>query len=400
MRIAAAFVFSSQNSSRKDSESGVFVINSQSKLSRFPCWISVKNVGYKFHWSLLACKTTTMRSNELLDWPDYHARPLALSNVEIADPFGALQKFFNRYDLPILRFRLKQWLDDALLHEDTQAGTVVDLYHELIRLAEAASELHEQHQIAILRRFDQLQDAGQYEQEQQALRDAFAPPQPPATGRGHNDTSTTDGTGDDNEAGPHGNIFYCKAPRSEEFAYISPEGALRDIFGSWPFSDMQQELERWKRIAMRSECTVYDQADQREQLLDWLDHLPALLEALDRIQQFGSFAGVTITLPTPARMLRDYPPGGLSEAQAKDPLSVVTTYFQRFSLKGSHRELWSLFEAVVMDRHDGYTSIRRFAPTAYRCYFAALDAAYRLSVSFIPSETIDSDLEKSGNKAG
>jgi hypothetical protein len=39
-----------------------------------------------------------------------------------------------------------------------------------------------------------------------------------------------------------------------------------------------------------------------------------------------------------------------------------------------------------MDQRDDFASTRRFAPTAYRCYFAALDAAYRIHTSYLPPE--------------
>jgi hypothetical protein len=267
-------------------------------------------------------------------WPAAHHSPLSLTNQEIDEPYRVLTAFFDRYDLPILRWYLREWLAAVLPDDDADAAALFDLQHELQRLAEAASLLHKQHKKESLQALDNAAcdhlDTHRKitDRQTEAIQAAFLPDEADATEEG--ETYQAD-------------QMYDKSPRIEEFAYLHPELTLREIFGGSALSDMLSELERWKRIALRSEGTQYDEADQREQLLDWLDELPALLEALDMIHQFGNCEGPAITLPAPARMLRDYKASYLSEEQVQDPLAVVRTCFRRFSLKFSHRELWSLF---------------------------------------------------------
>lgn len=79
--------------------------------------------------------------------PQWHSKPLYLTNAEITDPYLVIHQLFDQYKLPEFRFLLKEWLDAALKDDEVLPVNFVALYDMMLRMVEAASVLKQQHNI-------------------------------------------------------------------------------------------------------------------------------------------------------------------------------------------------------------------------------------------------------------
>lgn len=74
----------------------------------------------------------------LTQYPEWHNKPLYLSNEEIADPDKALAEFFTYYGLRDIRTFLKLWLQAALRPTEILDMDYLTLHDNILKLAEAA----------------------------------------------------------------------------------------------------------------------------------------------------------------------------------------------------------------------------------------------------------------------
>src|SRR5690348_9523587 len=89
------------------------------------------------------------------DYPQHHELPFFLNQNEMDDPYQVLEAFFDRYHLPILRFRLQQWFNSAILDDDACVTDLSELFQEIRKLAEAASLIGKRHYEEKIQKLDQ-----------------------------------------------------------------------------------------------------------------------------------------------------------------------------------------------------------------------------------------------------
>lgn len=79
-----------------------------------------------------------LKQKLLAQYPEWHKKPLRLTLEELMRPHRVFAEFFEAYNLPAIRACLRQWLEDALRAENTNASDHFYTCNHVERLVEAA----------------------------------------------------------------------------------------------------------------------------------------------------------------------------------------------------------------------------------------------------------------------
>lgn len=121
---------------------------------------------------------------------------------------------------------------------------------------------------------------------------------------------------------------------------------LEAVFGNFHLHDFREGLNLWLHAALASRQSAYEDGGEREDLMDFVQHLHRVTEAFCIIHT-GTPAQKNMPAPT-KRLLADVNgPFYLSEAEQRNPHQEIRQFRQRFRYSYAKAELLDLLEAVI-----------------------------------------------------
>ena len=234
------------------------------------------------------------------NFPDYHNQPLKLTTEEIKNPVNVINEFFETYHLPDIRQSLNNWLHDGLVSETIESKANVYTHDKVIKLIEACW---------VLRQDQKRKD--------------------------HKEPSITPPTTE------HGELL-GKPVQLVEQTETNPTLVIGEVFECESLECLRDQLRDWMHVGLAADCSVYEEGNQRRQLLAFQDQLLLLVEALYIINTHNGGEKVIKRQST-----EEYEPKLLSHDQQANPKQVLAVFFEKFPIVYSIRELNDWLEAGI-----------------------------------------------------
>lgn len=133
-----------------------------------------------------------------------------------------------------------------------------------------------------------------------------------------------------------------------EFVNENPTYVIAEVFktygwrGNEPLAYLRYELRDWLFVAISADCAIYEEGEQRKQLLIFQERMLVLIEAL-----------FVINLNNTAKEnVKEQDNGAdkprlLNQEQIANPMQVVRTFFENFPITYCIRELNDWLEAGI-----------------------------------------------------
>jgi hypothetical protein len=231
-----------------------------------------------------------MRTNT---FPDYHSQPLRLTLTEIANPTSVIFEFFQAYHLPEIRFCLHNMLQDSMHKETLDSKEHYSTYIEVEKLVEACWLIKES-----------------LREKKVQISDTLLHPIPTE-------------------------ILGKKVPWIE-LAKQDPRLVIKEIFKHNSLSELRNLITYWQCFALTTDCTIYDETNQRKQLLLFNRGLNLFTEALCIINSKNNNEEINID------ELKH-----LSKNQIAEPIQAIEEFFDKFPIVYIRRELYDWLEASL-----------------------------------------------------
>lgn len=271
--------------------------------------------------------------------PHWYNQPLRLTKEQKRDPLPVLDDFFECYHLNEVRQTLWEWLTEVVSSQRSIAIEPLDrnnhmyFYEKIEGIIEAAfilkNKIHrrrrkKEKRLTKINRSKQLQVPGSKEFQIPVINE-----------------NNTIGKITDIKSVGFGET-YGKPAQLIEYVDEAPIGVIIEMFKNEPLYFYRDQLKSWLTVAISAESSVYDDAEQRRQLLSFQDQLLVLVEALFIIYtQQGDH-------PEMKRENRENDrPQLLTREQIANPMQVVSAFFDKFPLYYVVRELNDCLEAGI-----------------------------------------------------
>jgi hypothetical protein len=127
-----------------------------------------------------------------------------------------------------------------------------------------------------------------------------------------------------------------------EYAGENPLHVLKEVFNPDKLVFIIDEVKDWLHIGLSADCTAYDEAEQRSNLITFHDHLLLLIEAL-----FVLNLQYTDDADLKGKFSSTYKPCLLNTTQIANPEQVIAAFFKKFPTVYINRELDSWYEASI-----------------------------------------------------
>ena len=239
--------------------------------------------------------------------PQWYNEPLRLTEEQRNDPFLILYEFFQSYHLNDTREILWDWLTKVV----TNSSSVSDDPH------------YRHNQFYFYEKIEELIEAALLITKSVKLKEHKDPINSPIDHKEENIE------------------IQGNPPHLIEYADTNPLYVLQEIFN--PDDDfIIRDIKEWLLIGLSADSTVYDDGEQRNNLIAFHDHLIILTEAL-----------FVITLRNldneeiKNKLSATYAITELSAFQVTDPEKVIEVFFDKFPIKNSIRELDDWFKASL-----------------------------------------------------
>ena len=143
-----------------------------------------------------------------------------------------------------------------------------------------------------------------------------------------------------------------KPVRLPEKAARKPLSSLREAFKMFQLDELKKELKRWLYVAMSNNNSVYDDDQQRRNLIRFRKELRRLAEALYVINKAHRPKNEKEWLNRQPMELREElekynQPTILNKNQLANPISIVKQFCKRFTRQYTNREMRDWLEAVI-----------------------------------------------------
>lgn len=135
----------------------------------------------------------------------------------------------------------------------------------------------------------------------------------------------------------------CHLPNNIEKHFF--EG-LEAVFGNFRLHDFRETLDLWLHAALASEQSAYANGGEREDLMDFVQHLHRLTEAFCIIHT-GAPTQQSVPIPTKEWLAGANRPFYLSEAEQRNPHQEIQQFRQTFRYSYAKAELLDLLEGVI-----------------------------------------------------
>jgi hypothetical protein len=164
--------------------------------------------------------------------------------------------------------------------------------------------------------------------------------------------------------------LFNKPKQLIEYVDTAPLSVLKEVFKSESLSFLRDQLRDWLFVAISADCHIYEEGEQRKQLLTFQDQLLVLIEALFVIHSQNE----------EKESLKDAEkPRLLSHDQIANPMQAVTTFIEKFPISYCIRELNDWLEAGITyagDYPDNMSELQVLL--TYRNVLCLIRAANRL----------------------
>jgi hypothetical protein len=264
--------------------------------------------------------------------PQWHKEPLRLIKKEKCNPHIVLDDFFDCFHLQDVRETLWRWLvavissPESISSEPLERSNHIYFYEKVEGIIEAAYIMKRKMRKHRRRR------------EKRKFRNDDQPKAQSIKTEGPFDSIIPEAGIDtvENEELPN------KARQLIEYAGENPFHVLREVFNPDKLVFIIDEVKDWLHIGLSADCNAYDEAEQRNNLIIFHDHLLLLIEALFVINlQYTDDANLKRKFSTA------YKPCLLNTLQVANPEQVIAAFFEKFPTIYITRELDSWFEASL-----------------------------------------------------
>jgi hypothetical protein len=246
--------------------------------------------------------------------PHWYNQPLRLTEELLDKPLLVFEDFFQSYHLNETREVLWQWLTTVLSShggissDPLERSNHIYFYEKLEEIIEAAFIMNTNRLTA--------------------SQSAFS----------KDDDNSAQATELETSGNP-GAIFN-KEKRLIEYVNDDPFYVIEDVFN--PVKWSINYLKEWVEIGLVSEDSAYGDADDRQNLVTFKDHLLLLVESLYiiNLQRVSDSAKKEWSLKV-------YTPNLLSKEQAGNPRQVIVEFFEKYPMLYIMRELEDLLDAGI-----------------------------------------------------
>lgn len=265
--------------------------------------------------------------------PQWYNQPLRLSKEEKRDPLLVLDDFFECYHLNDVRQILWQWLTTVISSHQSISNDALDrdnhlyFYEKIEEIIEAAYVMKKRiHKHRGRNEKRRLKNNTQSENNHSlnVLE--------------HLNSATVNPAVDTLEVADQFN----KPKQLLEFVDENPMYVISEVFRSESLALLRDQLRDWLQVAISADSTIYDDGEQRRQLLSLHDQLQVLTEAL--------FVTSSQIMATP-RIEKQIPEIDrtrlLSQDQIANPMQVIADFFEKFPMVYIIRELNDWVEASL-----------------------------------------------------
>lgn len=263
--------------------------------------------------------------------PQWANQPLRLSKKEKRDPLLVLDDFFECYHLSDFRQILWQWLTTVISSHQSISNDALDrdnnlyFYEKVEEIIEAAYVMKKR--IHKHRR----------RKEKKRLKNTQSVISHSARVLEHTNSATV------NPAIKAQKIAdqFNKPKQLLEFASEAPMYVINEVFKSESLGFLRDQLRDWLHVALSAETSVYDDGEQRRQLLSLYDSLLVFIEALFIIYTQNSDKKVNNGMPETDNTRL------LSRDQIANPMQVIKGFFEKYLTVYIIRELNDWLEAGI-----------------------------------------------------
>ncbi|OQP43612.1 hypothetical protein A4H97_33850 [Niastella yeongjuensis] len=246
--------------------------------------------------------------------PHLFNQPLRLTEEELNNPILILNDFFQTYHLNETREVLWQWLTAVISSQSSISSEPLErsnhfyFYEKLEEVIEGAFVMKTN------------QPAAELNTTSKDSVNSIRPIHPETTAVA-------------------GEIFN-KGKRLIEYVNDDPLFVIKEVFnpGKWSINYLKELVE----IGLISEDDAYSDSDDRQNLVNFKDHLLLLVESLYiiNLQRISDSAKKEWSLKV-------YTPHLLSEKQVANPTEVIVMFFEKYPMVYIMRELEDLLEAGI-----------------------------------------------------
>ncbi|MEP7371746.1 MAG: hypothetical protein ABI675_00060 [Chitinophagaceae bacterium] len=264
--------------------------------------------------------------------PQWYNQPLRLTKEQKQDPLPVLDDFFECYHLTEVRQLLWEWLTEVISSQRSIAiephdrNNHIYFYEKIEGIIEAAFILKKRlHKHRHRNRKRKLKEIARLEKKQAS-----------AISERSNTTESIPTT----QTQETGEILN-KPKQLIEYVDTDPIYVIREVFNNESLSFLRDQLRDWLYVAMAADCHIYEDGEQRRQLLSFQDQLLVLVEALFiiYIQNRDKEIEKQITESDKTRLL--------SQDQIATPMRVIADFFKKFPMVYIIRELNDWLEVSI-----------------------------------------------------
>lgn len=263
--------------------------------------------------------------------PQWHNQPLRLSKEERRDPLLVLDDFFECYHLNDVRQILWDWLTEVISSQRSIAADPMDrnnhmyFYEKIEEIIEAAYVMKKR-----------IHKHRRKEEKRRAKNNMPSEKNHSNSVLENTNCAAVNPAVEAVEAADQFN----KPKQLLEFAEKNPMYVITEVFKSESLAFLRDQLRDWLHVALSADSSVYDDGEQRRQLLSFHDQLLVFVEALFIINTRNKEKKAK-------NEIVDDEPRLLSKDQIANPMQVITGFFEKYPMVYIIRELNDWLEAGI-----------------------------------------------------
>jgi len=265
--------------------------------------------------------------------PQWYNQPLRLTKEQKQDPLPVLDDFFECYHLNEVRIILWEWLTEVVSSPRSISGDSLDrsnhiyFYEKIEGVIEAVfvlkKKIHKHRRRKEKRRLIENIHPEKF-QTAKIQGDIKSDKLQPAI-------ETVDNSD-----------LFNKPKMLIEFVDENPMYVIIEVFKNESLPFLRDQLRDWLLIALSADTAIYEEGEQRKQLLLFQEQLQILVEAL-----FIIYTQNSENADVRKQIAETDKPRLLSQDQIGNPMQVLTEFFQKFPITYCIRELNDWQEAGI-----------------------------------------------------
>lgn len=245
--------------------------------------------------------------------PQWYNQPLRLTEEQKQNPQLVLDDFFQCYHLNDIREILWEWLTEvissphSISNEGQNRNNHFYFYEKIEELIEAA--------------FVMRSEINQSVKDQEHVK--------------------SDAVVSISETVDKEDLFN-KPKQLLEYVEENPIYVIIEVFKSESLAFLRDQLRDWLHVALSADTAIYEEGEQRKQLLLFQDQLQILVEAL-----FIIYTQNSENADVSKQIAETDKPRLLSQDQIANPMQMIAGFFEKFPMVYISRELNDWLEASI-----------------------------------------------------